>query len=134
MSTISQKGQAMKTKEAVALFDEMYSHRTLRDSYAFTLSFDEMHDHRLSEKAKSAFTQREFEENAASNRACMALVRAGYVACRDSRNHDIPTLRYEGQVIALWHGFGNVQVFASACSRIDADAGATMRRWEEAHS
>lgn len=124
----------MKTKEAIALFDEMYSARTLRDSYAFTLSFDEMHDHRLSEEAKKAFTQREFEENAASNRACIALVRAGYFASRDSQNHDLPTLRYEGQTIAIWHGFGNVQVFGSACSRIDADADATMRRWEEAHS
>lgn len=123
----------MKTKEAIELFDQMYSARTLRDSYAFTLSYDEMHDHRLSEEAKKAFAQREFEENAASNRACVALVRAGYSASRDERNHDLPTLRYEGQVIALWHGFGNVQVFESSCSRIDTETEATERRWEEAH-
>lgn len=124
----------MKTSEAIELFDQMYSARTLRDSYAFTLSYDEMHDHRMTEEAKTAFTQREFEQNAESNRAGYALATAGYIASRDWHNHDMPTLRYEGHVIALWHGFGNVQVFKAACSRIDAEMDDAEAMWSREHA
>lgn len=87
----------MTTKrEALELFNTMYTERTIRDHYfdIRSLCTDESESKQLTDMA--------FKHNAASNDAMMRLQDAGYSAFRDDDNDYTPTLRKNGLTIATW--------------------------------
>lgn len=93
--------------EALDLFARMYSERTMRDRYSEIRSLcagtaEEQH---AADMAK--------RHNAESNAAMLALESAGYVACRDEENDDMPTLYKNRMAIAYWDEYSGVTEVSS---------------------
>ena len=96
--------------KALEAFDELYSLRTLRDTaWHVANSVRRQGD----ADAAEAFTSQSIEYNRLSNGALVRLYDLGYAASRDEANDYRATLYHNGEAIAIWHGFGEVEALRS---------------------
>ena len=95
-------------EKAFKLFDEMYSERRLRDS-AYEVFADLVND---SPEKADIFRKRATRHNKASMQAESELVALGFFAWRDSENGFMATLTHNGELVAYWHGFGEVEIMS----------------------
>lgn len=97
-------------KQALTIFDELYSLRALRD----TASHVAEHVRKSGDTAAyKVFTSQSAEYNRLSNLAVMRLFDLGYFAGRDETNHYVATLYHDGEAVAIWHSFGEVETLKS---------------------
>lgn len=101
----------MTQDKAIELFDRMYSARTLRDTLSYALSLHESGKTVLDANALRAFRRMEREYNAQSTEAALQM-RDGWIAYRDESLDYVPVLKHMGRNVAMWHGFGAVEIVA----------------------
>lgn len=94
----------MYKRQALDLFETMYTERTMRDHLDECLFL-------CKEGSKEAdiLHQLERDHNTRSNQAMMDLWQLGYDAFRDSRNNEIPTLMHGDVVVAYWDECEGIQ-------------------------
>ena len=99
----------MTQNKAIELFDSMYSSRTIRDTIYHIISCYESGETVLDANALQAFQRMAREYNRESNEAMLQMV-DGWYTFRDDTGHYQPVLMHMGDLVAVWHDFGDVEI------------------------